>query len=105
MKNVSNKIVSDARQLNSNSDEASEAWPLELLVTQLARLKKYKTAIDFKNVFAFATSDDATITLTGFPSGDKLFVFDECFYGFKGLSIFFHRMHVHLLQRFLPLKI
>ena len=39
--------------------------------------------------FAHAPSDEETITLTSFSSGDKLYAFIRGFYGRKGLPIFF----------------
>ena len=85
-KNDSNKIVLDARHLNSNTDQSSESWPPKPLATQLATAnKKYKSAIDLMFAYAHATLDDETIKLTGFSSGDELFAFVRGLYGLKGL--------------------
>ena len=67
IKKYSNKIVLDARHLNSDTDQLYEHWPLEPLATKLARTnKKYKCAIDLMYAYAHATSDDETIKLSGF---------------------------------------
>ena len=39
-KNDSEKIVLDARHLNSDTDPLSKSWPLEPLATQFVRAKK-----------------------------------------------------------------
>ena len=39
--------------------------------------------------YAHTPLDEDTIKLTSFSSGDKLFVFIRCLYGFKGLPNFF----------------
>ena len=39
--------------------------------------------------YAHTPLDEETIKLTGFSSGDKLFIFIRRFYGLKGLSNFF----------------
>ena len=70
-KNDSLKIVLDARHINSNADQSSESWPLELLAALLAWANnKYKAATDLMYANAHATLDNETIQVTGFPSGD-----------------------------------
>ena len=39
-KGDANKVVLDARHLNSNTDLSLESWPIEPLATQLARANK-----------------------------------------------------------------
>ena len=84
------KCVLDARNLNSNTEESDESWPIEPLAPQLARAnKKYKSAIDLMYAYAHTPLDEDTIKLTSFSSGDELFAFIRGFYGFKGLPNFF----------------
>ena len=83
------KVVSDARHLNSNPNQEFESWPIEPLDPQLARAnKRYKSTIDLMYANAHTPSDEKTIKLTGFSSGDKLYAFIRGFYGFKGLPNF-----------------
>ena len=83
------EIVWDVRHLISKTDQSSESWPLEFLATQLAKAKKYKSAIDLMHTNAHATLDDETIKLTGFSSVHKLFAFSKGLYGLKDLPNFF----------------
>ena len=84
------KCVLDARQLNSNTNQSDESWPIEPLAPQLARAnKKYKCAIDPMYAYAHTPLDEETIKLTSFFSGDNLFAFIRSFYGLKGLPNFF----------------
>ena len=58
-KNTCFKNVSDAGDLNSNTDQSSESGPPEPLPTQLARAnKKPIYAIDLRYEYAHATLDD-----------------------------------------------
>ena len=51
--------MSDAGDLNSNTDQSAESGPLEPLPTQLARAnKKPIYAIDVMYAYAHATLDD-----------------------------------------------
>ena len=84
------KVVSDARHLNSNTEQSFESWPIEPLAPQLARANKNsKPAIDLMYAYAHAPLDEETITLRRFPSGDKLYAFTQGFFGLKGLPNFF----------------
>ena len=84
------KVVLDARHLNSNTNQELESWLIEPLAPQLARAnKKYKSTIDLMYAYAHTPLDEATIKLTGFLSGDKLYAFLRGFYGLKGLPNFF----------------
>ena len=84
------KCVLDARNLNSNTEQSDESWPIEPLAPQLARAnKKYKSGIDLMYAYAHTPLDEDTIKLTSFSSGDKLFAFIRGFYGLKGLPNFF----------------
>ena len=84
------KCVLDARNLNSNTDQSDESWPIEPLAPQLARANKnYKSAIDLMYAYAHTPVDEDTNKLTSFSSGDKLFAFIRGFYGLKGLPNFF----------------
>ena len=58
------KVVSDARHLNSNTDQELESWPIEPLAPQLARAdKKYKSIIDSMYAYAHTPLDEETIKL------------------------------------------
>ena len=75
---IENLLV--ARHFNSNTDQSSESWPLEVLAIKLARAnKKYKSAIDLLYTYAHATVVDESIKLTGFSSNDKLLLSIEVF--------------------------
>ena len=83
-------MLFDARQLNSNTEQSDESWPIEHLAPQLASAnKQYKCAIDLMYAYAHTPLDEETIKLTSFSSGDKLFAFIRGFYGHKGLPNFF----------------
>ena len=49
-KNDSNKIVLNARYLNSNTDKSSESWPLVPLATQLAKANKKNQICNWSDV-------------------------------------------------------
>ena len=84
------KCVLDARNLNSNTEQSDESWPIEAPAPQLARAnKKYKSAIDLMYAYAITPLDEDTIKLTSFSSSDELFAFIRSFYRLKGLSSFF----------------
>ena len=84
------KCVLDAPNLNSNTEQSDESWPIEPLAPQLARAnKKYKSAIDLMYAYAHTPLDEDIIKFTSFSSGDKLFAFIRGFYGLKGLPNFF----------------
>ena len=94
------KVVLDARHLNSNTDQSFESWPIEALAPQLARAnEKFKSAIDLMYAYADAPSDEETITITSFSSGDKLYTFTRGFYGLKGLPIFFYSTNVLIFSK------
>ena len=94
------KVVLDARNLNSNTDQSFESWPIEPLAPQLARAnKKFKSAIDLMYAYAHAPLDEETITLTSFSSGDKLYAFIRGFYGLKGLPNFFTKQMYSFFQK------
>ena len=64
------KCVIDARNLNSNTKQPDESWPIEPLAPQLARAnKKYKSSIDLMYAYAHTPLDEETIKLTSFSSG------------------------------------
>ena len=72
--NESFEIVSDARCLNSNTDQSLEFWPLQPVATQLARAnKKDKSAKDLMYAYAYATLDNETTKMTELSSGNKFF--------------------------------
>ena len=84
------KCVLDARQLNSNTEQSDESWPIEPLAPQLARAnKKYKSATDLMYAYAHTPLNEYTIKLTSFSSGDKLFAFILGFFGLKRFPTFF----------------
>ena len=84
------ECVLDAQQLNSNTEQSDESWPIEPLAAQLARAnKKYKSATDLMYAFAHAPLVEDTFKLISFSSGDNLFAFIRGFYGLKGLPNFF----------------
>ena len=92
------KVVLDARQLKSNTNQELESWPIETLAPQLARgNKKNKSTIALLYAYAHTPLDEETIKLTGFSSGDKLYTFIRGFYGLKGLPNFFYKTNVNLI--------
>ena len=80
----------DSFNLNSNTDQSSEIWPLEPLPTQPARANKnFISAIVFMYAIGHAILDDENVKLTRLSSGDKLSAFIGGVYGPKGLPNFF----------------
>ena len=70
------KVVLDARHSNSSTNQEFESWPIEPLAPQLARAnKKYKSTFDLMYAYAHTPLDEEKIKLTGFSSGDKLYIF------------------------------
>ena len=93
------KVVLDSWHLNSNTNQDFESWPIELLAPQIARAnKKYKSTIDLIYAYAHTPRDEETIKLTGFSTGDKLYVFIRGPYGLKGLPSFFYKTNANLLS-------
>ena len=66
------------RHLNSNTEQSDEPWPFG------TRKQKCNCAIDLMLANAHTPLDEETITLTSFPSGDKLFAFIRGFCGLNG---------------------
>ena len=53
------KVVSDARHLNSNTNQELDSCPIEPLAPQLARTnKKYKSTIDLMYAYAHTPLDE-----------------------------------------------
>ena len=56
------KVVLDARQLNSNTNQELKSWPIEPLAPQLARAnKKYKSTTDLLYAYAHTPLDEKNI--------------------------------------------
>ena len=99
-KGDTNKVVLDARHLNSNTNQSFEYWPIEPLAPQLPRANtKFKSAIDLMYAYAHAPLDEETITLPSFSSGDKLLAFTRGFYGLKSLPNFFTKQMYSFFQK------
>ena len=64
----------------------------------MARANKYKSTIDLLYAYAHTPLDEETIKLTGFSSGDKMYVFIRGFYGLKGLPSFRYKTNVIFLS-------
>ena len=66
-KDDSIKCVSNARHLNSNTEQSDESWSRKPFAPQLARAnKKYKCAIDLMYAYAHTSLDEEAIKLTSF---------------------------------------
>ena len=64
-----------ARDLNSNTEQSHESWPIEPLAPQLARAnKKYQCAIDLLYAYAYTPLDRETLKLT--PETNSLLLYE-----------------------------
>ena len=80
------KCVLDARNLNANTEQSDESWPIKPFAPQFARANiKDKCAIDVMYAYARTPLDKETIKLTISSSCDKLFAFIRGFYGLQEL--------------------